>query len=147
MSTLVNGTEDLVGQNLTPAAAYAVVNTALQKIAQMQVYPQDCQFPGSAHTNDIRDAHAIPFQRQLLQVEVIVNGDPPAGGSLSVQLLFGGVAQSNTVSVTAGQTYNLANLSSANMIVVANQTCAVQIVNPASASDVVVKLLFQLVIP
>jgi len=147
MSTLVNGTEDLVGQNLTPAAAYAVVNTALQKIAQMQVYPQDCRFPGSAHINDIRDANAIPFQRQLLQVEVIVNGDAPAGGSLTVQLFFGGVAQSNTVSVTAGQTYNLANLSSANMIVLANQACAVQIVNPAGASEVVVKLLFQLVIP
>jgi hypothetical protein len=147
MSTLVNGTEDLVGQNLTPAAAYAVVNTALQKIAQMQVYPQDCRFPGSAHTNDIRDAHAIPFQRQLVQAEIIVNGDAPSGGSLTVQLLFGGVAQSNTVSVAAGQTYNLVNLSSNNLIVAANQTCAAQIVTPSGATDVVVKLLFQLVIP
>lgn len=147
MSTLVNGTEDLVGQNLTPAAAYAIVNTSFQKIAQMQVYCQDCRFPGSAHTNDIRDPHAIPFQRQLLQAEVIVNGDAPSGGSLTVQLLFGGVAQSNTVSVTAGNAYNLANLSSANLIVAANQTCAVQIVAASGATDVVVKLLFQLVIP
>lgn len=147
MSTLPNGTEDLVGQNVTPAAAYAVVNTALQKIAQMQVYPQDCRFPGSAHTNDVRDVHAIPFQRQLLQVEVIVNGDTPSGGSLTVQLLFAGVAQSNTVSVPAGQTYTLADLSNANMVVAPNQTCAAQIVTPSGATDIVVKLLFQLQIP
>jgi hypothetical protein len=147
MSTLANGTEDLVGQNLTPAAAYAIVNTSFQKIAQMQIYTQDCRFPGSAHTNDVRDAHAIPFQRQLLQAEIIVNGDAPAGGSLTVQFLFGGVSQSNTVSVAAGQTYTLANLSGANMVVAANQTCAAQIVTPSGASDVVVKLLFQLQIP
>lgn len=147
MSTLANGTEDLVGQNLTPAAAYAVVNTALQKIAQMQVYPQDCRFAGSAHTNDIRDAHAIPFQRQLLQAEIIVNGDAPSGGSLTVQLLFGGVAQGPTLSLAAGSAYVLINTSNNNLIVAANQTCAVQIVTPSGASDVVVKLLFQLVIP
>jgi hypothetical protein len=147
MSTLPNGTEDLVGQNLTPAAAYAIVNTALQKISQMQVFPQDCRFPGSAHASDIRDPHAIPFQRQLLQVEVIVNGDAPTGGSLTVQLLFGGVAQTPTISVSAGQTYALSNLSGNNLIVPANQTCAAQIVTPSGATDVVVKLLFQLVIP
>ncbi|MGD0058394.1 MAG: hypothetical protein ABSD58_03160 [Verrucomicrobiia bacterium] len=147
MSTLVNGTEDLVGQNLTPAAAYAVVNTALQKIAQMQVYPQDCRFPGSAHANDIRDPHAIPFQRQLVQAEIVVNGDAPSGGSLVVQLLFGGVAQTPTLSLNAGQTYVLINLSSDNLVVAASQACAVEIVTPSGASDVVVKLLFQLVIP
>jgi hypothetical protein len=147
MSTLVNGTEDLVGQNLTPAAAYAIVNTSFQKIAQMQIDTQDCRFPGSAHDNDIRDPHAIPIRRQVLQVEVIVNGDAPTGGSLTVQLLFGGAAQTPTVSVSAGQTYALANLSGDNLIVAANQTCAVQIVAAGGATDVVVKLLFQLVIP
>jgi hypothetical protein len=147
MSTLPNGTEDLVGQNLTPAAAYAVVNTAFQKIAQMQLYAQEGRFPGSAHTNDIRDPHAIPIQRHLLQVELIVNGDAPAGGSFTVQLLFGGVAQSPAFSVADGHTYNLINTTSNNLIVAANQTCAAQIVTPSGATDVVIKLLFQLVIP
>lgn len=147
MSTLPNGTEDLVGQNLTPAAAYAVVNTSLQKIAQMQVYTQDCRFPGSAHNDDIRDPNAIPIRRQVLQVEVVVNGDAPAGGSLTVQLLFGGAAQTPTVSVSAGQTYALANLSGNNLIIVANQACAAQIVAASGATDVVVKIYSQLVIP
>ncbi len=102
MSTNVNGVEDLVGQNLTPAAAYAIVNTAIQKQAVMSVYCQDCRFPGSAHTNDIRDPHAIPIQRQLLQVEIICNGDPPSGASLVVQLLFGGTAQSPTFALGPG---------------------------------------------
>ncbi|MGO9244942.1 MAG: hypothetical protein ACLPT4_10625 [Verrucomicrobiia bacterium] len=147
MSTLVNGTEDLVGQNLTPAAAYAVINTALQKIAQMQLYPQDCRFPGSAHTNDIRDPHAIGIQRQLLQAEIIVNGDAPSGGSLVVQLLFGGTAQTPTLSLATGQNYVLINTSSNNLICPPNTTCSAQIVTPSGATDVVVKLLFQLVIP
>ena len=147
MSTLVNGTEDLVGQNLTPAAAYAVVNTGFQKIAQMQVYCQDCRFPGSAHTNDTRDPHAIPIQRQVLQVEVIVNGDPPSGGSLTIQLLFGGTAQTPTFSVAATQSYSLANTTSSNLVLAANQACAAQIVTPNGATDVVVKIYSQLVIP
>jgi hypothetical protein len=147
MSTLVNGTEDLVGQNLTPAAAYAVINTALQKIAQMQVYGQDCRFPGSAHTNDIRDTHAMPFQRQLLQAEIIVNGDAPVGGSLTVQLLLGGVVQTPTLSLAAGQNYVLINTSSNNLIVAPTVPVGVQILTPSGATDVVVKLLFQLVIP
>ena len=147
MSTLIDGTEDLVGQNLTPGAAYPIVNTTLQKSAQMRIYPQDCRFPGSAHTNDVRDPHAIPFQRLVRQVEVIVNGDAPSGGSLTVQLLFGGVAQSNTVSVAAGTKYILANLLSANMVIPPGVTCAAQIVAANGATDVVVKILCYLVIP
>jgi hypothetical protein len=147
MSTNVNGVEDLVGQNLTPAAAYAVVNTAIQKQAVMSIHEQECRFNGSAHANNIRDPHAIPIQRQVLQVEVIVNGDAPAGGSLVVQLLFGGAAQSPTFAVATGQIYSATNATGDNLVIAANQTCAAQIVTPNGATDVVVKIYSQLVIP
>jgi hypothetical protein len=147
MSTLINGTEDLVSQNLTPAAAYAVVNTTFQKLAQMSLYNQDCRFNGLVRDNDVRDAHTIPIRRLVSQVEVIVNGDAPADGSLTVQLLFGGVAQSNTVSVTAGQKYILGNLLSANMVIPASTTCAAKVTAANGASDVLVKILCYLVIP
>jgi hypothetical protein len=147
VSTLIDGTEDLVGQNLTPGAAYPIVNTTFQKSASMRLYMQDCRFPGSAHTNDIRDPHAVPIRRLVAQVEVIVNGDAPSGAPLTVQLLFGGAAQSPTFGVAAGLTYATFSVTSNNLIVAANQTCAAQIVAANGATDVVVKILCYLVIP
>ncbi|MGD1019730.1 MAG: hypothetical protein ABSA12_10485 [Verrucomicrobiia bacterium] len=126
---------------------YAVVNTAIQKQAVMSVYCQDCRFPGSAHANDIRDPHAVPIQRQLLQVEIICNGDPPSGASLVVQLLFGGTAQSPTFALGAGNDYALINATADNTVLPAGTPCSAQIVTPSGASDVVVKLYWQLVIP
>jgi hypothetical protein len=146
MATLQDGIDDGTGYSQTPGSSYAIFPTALQKAAQMHIYPQDARFEGSAHQNDISEAHAIPIQRQLIQVEIHAKGDAPSGASLVVQVVFKGMAQSPTFSLDAGQTRSVTNASGDNLVVLANQTCAVQIVTPSGAADVVVKLLFQLVI-
>ncbi len=148
MSTLINGTEDLVGQNLTPAAAYAIVNTGFQKLAQMSLYNQVCRFESTVHNNDISDPDAIPYQRLVAQVQVIVKGHVPTGASLTVQLLIAGAAQTPTISVAASGTYALSPFyPGTSLMIPANTICSAQIVTASAATDVVVKILAWLVIP
>ena len=147
MSSLPNGTEDLVGQNLTPGAAYAVVNTAFQKLAAMNLHEQVVPFYGLPRDGMTRGASAIPIERLILSIEIRAEGDAPSGANLVVQLIIGGVTQSPTFALNAGQTYVLIPASSSDLVVPANTACAAQIVSANQASDVVVAVKSQLRIP
>jgi hypothetical protein len=144
MSSLPNGTEDMVGQNLTPGAAYPVVNAALQKLAVMNLHEQVIPFYGLCRDNQQRGKSAIAVERHVVAIEIRVEGDPPTGGSFTIQLVINGVLQSQQASVSAAGTYSLTNVASGNWIVPANQTAEIKIVSANSASDAIVTLKSQL---
>jgi len=147
MSTLANGTEDLVGQNLTPAAAYAIANTAFQKIAQMQVRDKSIAFPGLLKDATINGEHQFPIQHVLDYVEIRADGDAPSGGPLTVQILIGGALQGQVFSLDSASNYSgLIAVSGSGLIVNANTTVAVKLVSGSQASDVTVTLHYQKVI-
>ncbi len=146
MSTLVNGTEDLVGQNLTPAAAYAVANTAFQKVAMMQWHQGMVGFYGLVKDGAVRGRQVFPTDVQLVNVQIIAEGDAPVGSSFTCQLIVNGVTQSQVFSLNAGQTSSGPILSSSVIYVTAGQTAAVAVVNGNQSSDVIVYPTWQKVI-
>ena len=144
MSSLANGTEDMVGQNLTPGAAYPVVNAALQKLAQMNLHEQVVPFYGLCRDNQQRGKSAITVERAVKAVEIRLEGDAPTGGSFTVQLVINGVLNSTQTSVGSGATYALVDVSSANIVIPANQPAEVKIISANAASDAIVTLKSQL---
>lgn len=145
MSQLANGTEDLVGQNLTPGAAYPVINTALQKLAQMNIADKDVMFFGLLRDGQQRGAHQCAVETKITAVEIRVEGDAPVTSDLTLQIIVNGVTQSQTFSLLAGTNYALIAASPV-IDVPAGQIAKVAIVNANQASDVIVTLKKQLLI-
>jgi hypothetical protein len=145
LSTLIDGTEDLVSQNLTPAAAYAVVNTTFQKSAQMRIADKDINFYGLVRDGQQRGSHQFAVERNIVAVEIRAEGDAPASNSFTCQIVVNGVTQSQVFSLAAGQTY--AFIAASPVIdVPANTVAYVAVVNGNQATDVVVTLKTQLMI-
>jgi hypothetical protein len=102
MSTLIDGTEDLVGQNLTPAAAYAIVNTTFQKSAQMRIADKDISFYGLVRDGQQRGSHQCAVERNIVAIEIRAEGDTPVGSSFTCKIVVNGVTQSQVFSLAAG---------------------------------------------
>jgi hypothetical protein len=144
MTILANGTESLP-LGLTPAAAYGIINTALQKIASLGLLDKDVPFFGLPCDGEIRGTSQIAFERLITAVEIRAEGAAPVGSSLIVQLIVGGVLQSQQYPLAATVAYALVAVtgdgnggSGAGLVVPANTTLAVQITNGNQAVDVVV---------
>jgi hypothetical protein len=144
MSVLANGTEDLP-TGLTPAAAYALVNTAIQKIAQMNLLDKDVPFFGLVRDNQVRGTSQIAIERLITAVEIRAESAAPVGSSLVVQLVVNGNLKSQQYSLGAGNTYALVFVTGdgnggagSGLVVPANQTLAVKIISANQAADVVV---------
>ncbi|MGA2604389.1 MAG: hypothetical protein ABSG14_09185 [Verrucomicrobiia bacterium] len=147
MSVLQNGVDDGTGMNQTPGSSYAIFPTALQKIAQMQVRDKQIAFPGLVKDGTTNGAHQFPIQHILNWVEIRADGDAPSGNPLTVQIVIGGVVQSQVFSLNAGSQYSsLIAVTSPGLSVNANTTVAVKLVSGNQASDVVVTLHYQKVI-
>jgi hypothetical protein len=145
MSVLANGTEDLPS-GLTPAAAYAIINTAIQKIAQMNLLDKDVPFFGLPRDGEVRGTSQIGIERLITAVEIRTEGSAPVGSALLVQLVVGGTLQSQQYSLAAGSTYTLVAVindgngggSGSGLVVPANTTLAVKIISGNQAVDVTV---------
>lgn len=142
MSILANGTEDF-GTGPTPAQLYGALNEALQKLALMNLHEQVVPFFGLVHDGQVRGKSAITIERVVTAVEIRVEGDPPGGAALIVQININGTLQTQQFSVTAGNAYSLTTVSG-DVIVPANQYAAAQITTASGAGDVVVILKSQL---
>ena len=150
MSVLANGTEDLPA-GLTPAAAYALVNTAIQKIAQMNLLDKDVPFFGLIRDGQVRGTSQIAIERLITAVEIRAESASPIGSGLVIQLVVNGNLQSQQYTLNAGSTYTLMGVtgdgnggSGSGLVVPANQTLAVQMIHGNQAADVVVTLKCQL---
>jgi hypothetical protein len=144
MSVLANGTEDLPSC-LTPAAAYAIINTAIQKIAQMNLLDKDVPFFGLVRDGQVRGTSQIAIERLITAVEIRTESAAPVGSALLIQLVVGGTLQSQQYSLAAGSTYTLVSVTGdgnggagSGLVVPVNTTLAVQIINSNQAADVVV---------
>ena len=144
MSVLANGTEDLP-PGLTPAAAYALVNTAIQKIAQMNLLDKDVPFFGLVRDNQVRGTSQIAIERLITAVEIRVEGAAPVGGALVIQLVVNGNVQSQQYSLNAATSYVLRSVTGdgnggagSGLVVPASQTLAVKIISGNQATDVVI---------
>jgi len=144
MSVLANGTEDLPF-GLTPAAAYAIINTAIQKIAQMNLLDKDVPFFGLVRDGQVRGTSQIAIERLITAVEIRTESAAPMGSALLIQLVVGGTLQSQQYSLAAGSTYTLVSVTGdgnggagSGLVVPVNTTLAVQIINSNQAADVVV---------
>jgi hypothetical protein len=144
MSVLANGTEDLPF-GLTPAAAYAIINTAIQKIAQMNLLDKDVPFFGLVRDGQVRGTSQIAIERLITAVEIRTESAAPVGSALLIQLVVGGTLQSQQYSLAAGSTYTLVSVTGdgnggagSGLVVPVNTTLAVQIINSNQAADVVV---------
>ena len=145
MSVLANGTEALPS-GLTPAAAYAIINTAIQKIAQMNLLDKDVPFFGMPRDGEVRGTSQIATERLITAVEIRAEGSTPVGSALLIQLLVGGALQSQQYSLGAGSTYALVAVindgngggSGSGLVVPANTTLAVKIISGNQAADVVI---------
>lgn len=143
MSVLSNGTEDLP-QGLTPAAAYAIVNTAIQKLALMNLHEQVIPFFGLVRDGAQHGKSAIAIERLVTAVEIRIEGDAPVASPLIVQLVLGGSLQSQQFTVAAAATYALITASSGGLVVAANTVVEARMISGNQASDVVVTLKSQL---
>jgi len=150
VSVLANGTEDLP-TGLTPAAAYALVNTAIQKIAQMNLLDKDVPFFGLVRDGQVRGTSQIAIERLITAVEVRAESAAPVGSALVMQLVVNGNVQSQQYTLNAGSAYVLRSVtgdgnggSGSGLVVPANQTLAVKIINSNQAADVVVTPKVQL---
>jgi hypothetical protein len=151
MSVLANGTEDLP-PGLTPAAAYALVNTAIQKIAQMNLLDKDVPFFGLIRDGQIRGTSQIAIERLITAVEIRAESAVPVGSALVVQLVVNGNLMSQQYTLAAGNSYALVAVindgngggSGSGLVVPATQTIGVQMINGNQAADVVVTLKTQL---
>jgi len=143
MSVLQNGTEDLP-QGLTPAAAYGLVNEAIQKLAQMNFHEQMVPFFGLVRDLTYRGTSAITIERLCTAVEIRIEGDPPSSSPLIAQINIQGTLQAQQFTVAAGGNYSLTSVNSGGLVIPANSFAAVQIVSANQASDVVVTLKSQL---
>jgi hypothetical protein len=150
MSVLPNGTEDLPS-GLTPAAAYAIINTAIQKIAQMNLLDKDVPFFGLVRDGQVRGTSQIAIERLITAVEIRAESAAPVGSALLVQLVIGGTLQSQQYSLAAGSTYALVGVTGdgngnagSGLVVPANTTLAIQIISGNQATDVVVTPKVQL---
>ena len=144
MSVLANGTEDLPF-GLTPAAAYAIINTTIQKIAQMNLLDKDVPFFGLVRDGQVRGTSQIAIERLITAVEIRTESAAPVGSALLIQLVVGGTLQSQQYSLAAGSTYTLVSVTGdgnggagSGLVVPVNTTLAVQIINSNQAADVVV---------
>jgi hypothetical protein len=144
MSVLANGTEDLP-PGLTPAAAYALINTAIQKIAQMNLLDKDVPFFGLIRDDQQRGTSQIAIERLITAVEIRAESAPPIGTALVVHLVVNGNLQSQQYTLGVGSAYALVNVtgdgnggSGSGLVVPANQTLAIQMINGNQAADVVV---------
>ena len=144
MSVLANGTEDLP-PGLTPAAAYALVNTAIQKIAQMNLLDKDVPFFGLPRDNEVRGTSQIAIERLITAVEIRAESAAPVGGALVIQLVVDGNVQSQQYTLNAANTYVLRAVTGdgnggagSGLVVPANQTLAIKIISANQAEDVVV---------
>ena len=145
MSVLANGTEDFP-TGLTPAAAYALVNTAIQKIALMNLIDKDIPFFGNVVDGQVRGTSQIAIERLITAVELRAEGAAPVGSSLLVQLVVGGTLQSQQYALPAGSMYALVAVindgngggSGSGLVVPANITLAAKIINGFQAEDVIV---------
>jgi hypothetical protein len=151
MSILANGTEDLP-PGLTPAAAYALVNTAIQKVAQMNLLDKDVPFFGLVRDNQIRGTSQIAIERLITAVEIRAESAPPVGSALVVQLVVNGNVQSQQYMLNAASSYSGIIFvtgdgnggSGSGLVVPANQTLAVKIISANQAADIVVCCKIQL---
>jgi hypothetical protein len=144
MSVLSNGTEDLP-TGLTPAAAYALVNTAIQKIAQMNLLDKDVPFFGLIRDGQVRGTSQITIERLITVVEIRTESAPPVGSALVIQLVVNGNLMSQQYTLNAGNSYALTGVTGdgnggagSGLVVPPNQTLAVQIIHGNQAADVVV---------
>src|SRR5260221_8719672 len=110
MRVLVNGTEDLP-HGLTPAAAYALVNTAIQKIAQMNLLDKDVPFFGLPRDNEVRGTSQIAIERLITAVEIRAESAAPVGSALVIQLVVNGTLQSQQYTLSAGSAYTFAGVT------------------------------------
>lgn len=143
MSQLANGTEDLP-QGVTPAAAYGIINTDIQKLAQMTLHEQVVPFYGLCRDGTSRGRSVVAIERLLTAVEIRVEGDLPSGGSLIVQVNIQGTLQWQQFAIAAGGSYGLITVNSGGLVIPANNWSSVQITTASGASDVVVVLKSQL---
>lgn len=150
MSILANGTEDLP-PGLTPAAAYALVNTAIQKVAQMNLLDKDVPFFGLIRDGQTRGTSQIAIERLITAVEIRAESAPPVGSALVVQLVINGNEQSQQYTLNVGSSYALTGVTGdgnggagSGLVVPANQTLAVKMISGNQAADVVVTLKCQL---
>src|ERR1035438_10098652 len=144
MSVLANGTEDLPS-GLTPAAAYAIINTAIQKIAQMNLLDKDVPFFGLVRDGQVRGTSQIAIERLITAVEIRAESVAPVGSALLVQLVVGGTLQWQQYSLGAGTTYALVGVTGdgnggvgSGLVVPVNTTLSVKIINGNQTADVVV---------
>jgi hypothetical protein len=145
MSQLQNGVSDLTGVGLTPAAAYAIINTALQKLAQMNITDKDVPFFGLVKDGQQRGSHQCAVETNITAVEIRAEGDAPVTNPLTLQIIVNGVTQSQVFSLAAGSAYALIAASPV-IDVSATQVTKVAIVNANQSSDVIVTLKKQLLI-
>ena len=110
MSVLANGTEDFP-PGLTPAAAYALVNTAIQKIARMNLLDKDVPFFGLPRDNEVRGTSQIAIERLITAVEIRAESAAPVGSALVIQLVVNGTLQSQQYTLSAGSAYTFAGVT------------------------------------
>ncbi len=149
MSVLANGTEDLPS-GLT-AAAYAIINTAIQKIAQMNLLDKDVPFFGLVRDDQVRGTSQIAIERLITAVEIRAESAAPVGSALLVQLVVGGSLQTQQYSLGAGSNYALVSVTGDGnggagfgLVVPVNTTLAVKIISGNQAADVVITPKVQL---
>jgi len=130
---------------LTPAAAYALVNTAIQKIAQMNLLDKDVPFFGLVRDNEVRGTSQIAIERLITAVEIRAESSAPVGSALVVQLVVNGNVLSQQYTLNAANTYVLRAVTGdgnggagSGLVVPANQTLAIKIISANQAEDVVV---------
>ena len=150
MSILANGTEDLP-TGLTPAAAYALINTAIQKIAQMNLLDKDVPFFGLVRDGQLRGTSQIAIERLITAVEIRAESTVPVGSALVVQLVVNGNVQSQQYTLNAASAYALRAVTGdgnggagSGLVVPANQSLAVKIISGNQAQDVIVTPKIQL---
>ena len=112
----------------------------------MNLIDKDIPFFGNVVDGQVRGTSQIAIERLITAVELRAEGVAPVGGSLLVQLVVGGTLQSQQFALPAGSTYALVAVindgngggSGSGLVVPANITLAVKIINGFQAEDVIV---------
>lgn len=112
----------------------------------MCLLDKDVPFYGLPRDGAIRGTSQIAIERLITAVEIRAEGSAPVGSSLIVQLIVGGVLQSQQYALPAASAYALVAVindgnggaSGSGLVVPANTTLAVQITSGNQAVDVVV---------
>ena len=109
---------------------------------------RDVAMPGLLTDNSLWGLHQRPYFRLVSAIEISIDGTPPNGGALVIQLLLGGVLQSQQYTVAAGNTHNFiavvgdGNGGSGNGLAVpANTTLQAKVITASGTSDATVTII------